>query len=153
MNYCIPDYYMQLLYSCAKEQKFYKTTSKTWPSKSRPTVLSIKEFFFFPSGASLVAQTVKRLSAMQDSRVRSLGWEDPLEMEMAALSSILAWKIPWTVGPGRLPSTGSQRVRHDWARPPPPARLDKKKGANERITKSEMKEWSSLLTLFTLKEY
>ena len=61
----------------------------------------------------LVAQTVKRLSAMQEVGVRSLGWEDPLEKEMAAHSSILAWKIPWTSEPGRLPSMGSQRVGHD----------------------------------------
>ena len=59
-----------------------------------------------------MAQTVKRMSAMQETRVRSPGWEDPLEKEMAAHSSILAWKIPWTVEPGRLPSLGSQRVRH-----------------------------------------
>ena len=64
-------------------------------------------------GASLVAQTVKRLSAMQETRVRSLGWEDPLEKEMAAPSSILAWKTPWTAEPGRLPSMGLQRVGHD----------------------------------------
>ena len=60
----------------------------------------------------VLAQTVKRLSAMQETRVQSLGWEDPLEKEMAAHSSILAWKIPWTVEPGRLPSMGSQRVRY-----------------------------------------
>ena len=60
-----------------------------------------------------MAQTVKRLSAMQETWVRSLGWEDPLEKEMAAHSSILAWKIPWTVEPGRLPSMGLQRVGHD----------------------------------------
>ena len=60
-----------------------------------------------------MAQMVKRLSAMQETRIRSLGWEDPLEEEMAAHSSILAWKIPWTVEPGRLPSMGSQRVGHD----------------------------------------
>ena len=60
-----------------------------------------------------MAQTVKCLSAMQETWVRSLGWEDPLEKEMAALSSILAWKIPWTAEPGRLLSTGSQRVGHD----------------------------------------
>ena len=65
--------------------------------------------------ASLVAQMVKHLSAMQETRVRSLSWEDPLEKEMAAHSSILAWKIPWTEEPGRLPSMGSQRVGHDWA--------------------------------------
>ena len=63
--------------------------------------------------ASLVAQMVKRLSAMQETQVQSLGWEDPLEKEMAAHSSILAWKIPWTAEPGRLPSTGSQRVGHN----------------------------------------
>ena len=63
--------------------------------------------------ASLVAQTVKRLCAMQETRVRSLGWEGLLEKEMAAHSSILAWKIPWMVEPGRLPSVGSQRVGHD----------------------------------------
>ena len=61
----------------------------------------------------LVVQMVKRLPAMQETRVQSLGWEDPLEKEMAAHSSILAWKIPWTEEPGRLSSMGSQRVGHD----------------------------------------
>ena len=51
---------------------------------------------------------VKRLSAMQETRVQFLGWEDPLEKEMAAHSSILAWKIPWTAEPHRLLSMGSQ---------------------------------------------
>ena len=60
-----------------------------------------------------MAQTVKRLSAVLETWVRSLGWEDPLEKEMAAHSSILAWKIPWMVEPGRLLSMGSQRVGHD----------------------------------------
>ena len=60
-----------------------------------------------------MAQKVKRLFAMQETQVRSLVWEDPLEKEMAAHSSILAWKIPWTAEPGRLPSMGSQRVGHD----------------------------------------
>ena len=64
---------------------------------------------------SLVAQTVKRLSTMQETWVPSLGREDPLEKEMAIYSSTLAWKIPWTEEPGRLQSMGSQRVRHDWA--------------------------------------
>ena len=63
--------------------------------------------------SSLVAQMVKRLPAMQETRVRSLSWEDPLEKEMATHSSILAWKIPWTEEPGRLQSMGSQRVGHD----------------------------------------
>ena len=64
-------------------------------------------------GAFLVAQTVKCLPAMQGSQVRSLGWEDPQEKEMATHSSILAWKIPWTAEPGRLLSMGLQRVKHD----------------------------------------
>ena len=50
---------------------------------------------------------------MQEIWVRFLGWEDPLEKEMATHSSILAWKIPWTEEPGRLQSMGLQRVRHD----------------------------------------
>ena len=62
---------------------------------------------------SLVAQTVKRLSKMWETRVQSLGWEDPLEKEMAIHSSTIAWKIPWTEEPGRLQSLGSQRVGHD----------------------------------------
>ena len=62
---------------------------------------------------SLVAQTVKRLSTMQETRVRALDWGDPLEKEMATHSSILAWRIPWTEEPGGLQSMGSQRVEHD----------------------------------------
>ena len=65
------------------------------------------------SYTSLVAQTVKRLLAMQETRVRPLGREDPLEKEMAMHSSTLAWKIPWTEEPGGLQSTGSKRVKHD----------------------------------------
>ena len=63
--------------------------------------------------ASLVAQRIKRLPAMQETRVRSLGSEDPLEKEMATHSSIPAWRIQWTEEPGGLQSTGSQRVGHD----------------------------------------
>ena len=59
-------------------------------------------------GASLVAQTVKRLPAMRETQVRSLGREDPLEKEMAIYSSTLAWKIPWTEEPDRLQSMGLQ---------------------------------------------
>ena len=55
----------------------------------------------------------KALLAVYETRVRSLGWEDLLEKEMAVHSSTLAWKIPWTEGPGRLQFMGSQRVRHD----------------------------------------
>ena len=63
--------------------------------------------------ASLVAQSVKNLPAVQETRVRSLSWEDPLEKEMATHSNILAWKISWTEEPGGLQSMGSQRVGHD----------------------------------------
>ena len=63
--------------------------------------------------ASLVAQRLKRLPAMRETRVQSLGQEDPLEKEMATHSSILAWRIPWMEEPGRLQSTGSRRVGHN----------------------------------------
>ena len=62
---------------------------------------------------SLVAQTVKRLSTMRETWDRALGWEDPLEKEMAIHSNNLAWKIPWTKEPGGLQSMRSQRVGHD----------------------------------------
>ena len=62
--------------------------------------------------ASLVAQTVKHLPAMWETWVQSLGWEDPLEKEVAIHSTTLAWKIPWTE-PGRLKSMGLQRVGHN----------------------------------------
>ena len=60
-----------------------------------------------------MARRVKRLPAMPETQVRSLGWEDPLEKEMAAHSNILAWRIPWMEEPGGLQSTGLQRVGHD----------------------------------------
>ena len=62
----------------------------------------------FPGGS-----VVKNLPAVQETWVQSLGWEDPLEKEMATHSSILAWEIPWTEEPGGLQSMGSQKVRHD----------------------------------------
>ena len=61
-----------------------------------------------------MAQMVKRLLAMWETQVGSLGWKDPLEKEMATHSSTLAWEILWTEEPGRLQSMGSQRVRHDF---------------------------------------
>ena len=63
--------------------------------------------------ASLVAQTVKNLPAMQETRVQSLVWEDALEKEMAIHSSILAWRIPWSEEPGGLQSMRFQRAGHD----------------------------------------
>ena len=64
-------------------------------------------------GASLVAQKVKYLPAMQETQVQSLGGQDPLEKRMATHAGILAWRIPWTEEPGGLRSTGLHRVRHD----------------------------------------
>ena len=61
----------------------------------------------------MVAQRLKSLPGMQETQVQSLGWEDPLEKEMATHSSTLAWKIPWMEQPGGIQSTGSQRVGHD----------------------------------------
>ena len=69
---------------------------------------SLRVYLIEPLRASLVAQTVKNLPAMQETWVRSLGWEDPLEEGMATLSSILAWRIPWTEEPGGLLSMGLQ---------------------------------------------
>ena len=63
--------------------------------------------------ASLVAQPVKNLPATWETRVQSLGQEDPLEQEMGIHSNILAWRIPWTEEPGGRQSTGSQKVKHD----------------------------------------
>ena len=63
--------------------------------------------------ASIVAQLVKNLPAMQEIQIQSLGQEDSLEKEMATHSIILAWKIPWTEKSGRLQSIGSQRIGHD----------------------------------------
>ena len=76
-----------------------------------------RELFYFVLNygqlASLVAQTVKRLPAVQETWDRSLGWKDPPEKEMATHSGTLTWKIPWTEKPGSLQSMGSQRVGND----------------------------------------
>ena len=90
---------------CASSKIRTKTVSK----------INVQEAFFSPLVASLVAQRLKRLPPMRETWVWSLGQEDPLEKEMVTHSSIRAWRIPWMEKPGRLQSTGSQRVRHDWA--------------------------------------
>ena len=69
--------------------------------------------FLFPFLGPKVAQMVKCLPTMWEAPVRSLGWEDLLEKEMATHSSTLAWRIPWTEEPGGLQSMGSQRVGHN----------------------------------------
>ena len=68
-----------------------------------------KKKFFFSNWAALVAQMLKNLPAVQGTWVQSLGWDDPLEKEMATHSSIPAWKIPWREEFGRLKSMGSQK--------------------------------------------
>ena len=82
-----------------------------------PFLTSLSYLFLhsFNQRASLVAQTVKNLPAMQDTWIRPLSWEDPLEKGMATHSSILAWIIPWAEEPGRLQFMGSRRVGHDSA--------------------------------------
>ena len=77
-----------------------------------PWTLGLTAWFCIPQ-ASLVAQMVKHLPAMRKTWVQSLGWEDPLEEDTAAHSSVLAWGIPRTEEPGGLQSTGLQRVGHD----------------------------------------
>ena len=67
----------------------------------------------YGQGASLLAQMIKNLFTMQETRIESLGREDPLEKGMATHSSVLAWGIPWTEESGGIQSMGSQRVRHN----------------------------------------
>ena len=69
--------------------------------------------FFFNKETRNAVQTVKKVPAMQETLVQSLGQEDALKKEMVAHSSILAWRIPWTEKPGGLQSMGSKRVRHN----------------------------------------
>ena len=87
----------------------YMTPALPW-YQNQSKLLQIKKI-----NSCLVAQTVKCLPIMWETWVRSLGWEDPLEKEKATNSSTLTWKIPWTEEPGRLQSTGLQRVGHYWA--------------------------------------
>ena len=71
-------------------------------------------FLLYWGRASLVAQTVKNLPAVQEIWVWSLGWNDPLKRGMATPSNILSWRIPWTEEPGGLQSMGLQRIGHSW---------------------------------------
>ena len=86
-----------------------------WSTQGWTDVLGFGSDSPWSPRASLGAQLVKNLPAMQETRVQSLGWEDPLEKEMATHSNILAWRITWMGEPGRLQSMGSKRVGHDWA--------------------------------------
>ena len=87
-------------------------------ARTLPLILSwnlISGFGFIvePYEASLVAQAVKNLSAMQETWVKSWVWEDPLEKGMATHSNFLAWRIPWTEEPARLQSVGLRSVGYD----------------------------------------
>ena len=87
------------------------------PTQSSSRSLDMESFilsFLCAYWTSLVVQTVKNPPAIQETRVRSLNQEDPLEKGMATHSSILAWRIPWTEEPGGLQFMGFQRVGHDW---------------------------------------
>ena len=91
-----------------KKKKVFMSTRSLW---SCPTLCDPVDCGL--PGTSLVPQRLKHLPPMQETQVRSLGQEDPLEKEMVTHSSILAWRIPWTEKPGMPQSTGSQRVRQD----------------------------------------
>ena len=84
-------------------------------SEGNPGFFDPKAFDLFITHcwASLVAQRLKHLPAIREIWVQSLGWEDPLEKEIATHSSILPWRIPWTEEPSGLQSMGWQRVGHD----------------------------------------
>ena len=92
--------FFQLWISAALWEWPYTHSSQMWEPRFRKPMGLI--------GTSLVAQMVKPLSTMRETRVQSLGWKDPLEKEMAIHSSTTAWKIPCTEEPGRLQSMGSQ---------------------------------------------
>ena len=106
-----------VLFSTASYLSFYRHKKNAGSCLECISVLwklnqSINDNYILKNYASLVAQSIKNLPAGQETRVRSLGQEDPLEK--ATHSIFLAWKIPWTEEPGGLQSTGLQRVRHDW---------------------------------------
>ena len=88
----------------AQDMTEHSTQRAGWEEKG----LSEKNIYYV---ISLVAQMVKHLSTTWETRIRALGWEDPLEKGMATQSSILAWRNPWTEVPDGLQFTGSQRVR------------------------------------------
>ena len=89
--------------------------SLCWICCNIASVIYVFIFLYSHSHDFLLAQRLKHLPAMRETWVRSLGWEDPLEKEMATHYSVLAWRIPWIEEPGRLQSMGLQRVGHDWA--------------------------------------
>ena len=106
----------QILYCWATREAFSSTAEAYIGAGTMVNSLSssAQNWVQVHQQASLVAQTAKLLPIMQETWVRSLGREDPLEKEMATHSSILAWKIPWTNEHGRLQSVRLQRAGHEW---------------------------------------
>ena len=100
-----------------KCDQFWKLDSPIWHQGRQFSSTNWLQIIFLSTrlGASLLAQRLKCLPGMQETQLRSLGREDPLEKEMATHYSTPAWKIPWTEEPGGLQSMGMQRVGHDWA--------------------------------------
>ena len=99
-------------------EAFLKSLSPWLISKEVYIIVTPREFSLplcLQRMSSLVVQTVKRLPAMRETQVRSLGQEDPWQKEMATHSSTLAWKIPWMEEPAGLQPMGSHRVGHDWS--------------------------------------
>ena len=88
-----------------------------FPASNKYNLWQIDKFTDLPGFLGFLGGTSGKEPSCQCRRcgIRSLGWEDPLEEEMATRSRILAWSIPWTEEPGGLQSVGSQRVRHDWS--------------------------------------
>ena len=106
------------------------------------------------SPGSLGGSDRKNLPAVQETRVRSFGWEDPLEKEMATHSSILAWKIPWTEETGGLQSTGSKRVGHDWTTNTHTKHFSKKRKTGKMLIivkdRGRVGSWGFIIPLFRL---
>ena len=117
------------LYKLGAQPRFFPWNPKIWgfgyrkvsefrftqPKRSRVMVKQIYHFIRHTILLSFPGGSVVKNPPMQETWVRSLGWEDPLEKGMPTHSSIFAWILPWTVEPGRLQSLGSQRIRHDLA--------------------------------------
>ena len=113
--------------------------------------MSLKWFKIFQiKRASLVAQRLKHLPPMRETWVRSLGWEDPLEKEMAIHSSILAWRIPWMEKPSRLQSTELQRVGHDWSDLAAAVAYDKMALISKAYNRFQWNSFQKQLTLINL---
>ena len=100
--------------------EYYTKKNPNNPDNQEGVITHLELFFFFKPRANdyttkqlILLKVMFKASACNVGDLGSLGWEDPLEKEMATHSSILAWRIPWTEEPGGLHSTGSQRVGHN----------------------------------------